>query len=50
MKNLTLNLNSNYLGQNAENFNYLEEAMKQLPNNLDTFSLNLSENNLERNS
>lgn len=41
-----MNLYKNNLATNPDNFKYLTELIKHLPNNLQDFSLNLKENDL----
>lgn len=44
-----LHLYDNNLGENAENFRWLAEGMKELPNNLQEFKLDLECNKLGEN-
>lgn len=45
--NFILGLSHNNLGENPENLKYFAETMKQLPNNLQYFKLDLANNFLD---
>lgn len=49
LKSLELDLSDNYLGQNIDEVKYLGETIKELPNRLQNFTFDLSDNILGAN-